>query len=186
MSGSETIEMLGNLGDFIGGIVMIATIIYLAIQVRHTKASVDANTLVLENQERIARAQARTARAQAAADNFQSTADSQFIIPALLRATAPLPDLGPPFDQLDREDATRVHFNMLAIYVRYENEHYQIEQGYGDPETRDMLDRLLRGYIPRWEAIGIGTDAPTPFGRYLTELKARSNEARPDDDETSQ
>ena len=36
MTGMEITEVLGNLGDFIGGPLLIATLVYLAIQVRHT------------------------------------------------------------------------------------------------------------------------------------------------------
>ena len=35
-------ETLGNIGDFIGGIGVVATVIYLAVQVRHSTASTKA------------------------------------------------------------------------------------------------------------------------------------------------
>ncbi|MEQ8693952.1 MAG: hypothetical protein RIC85_01315 [Gammaproteobacteria bacterium] len=38
----DVIETLGNLGDFIGGIGVVATVIYLAVQVGHSTASTKA------------------------------------------------------------------------------------------------------------------------------------------------
>ncbi len=40
----ETIQMLGNLGEFVGAIAVVATLVYLAIQVRHSKEAMEANT----------------------------------------------------------------------------------------------------------------------------------------------
>jgi hypothetical protein len=42
--GDTILESLGNLGDFIGGIAVIATLLYLAAQVRQNTASVRAAT----------------------------------------------------------------------------------------------------------------------------------------------
>ena len=39
-----TLEDLGNLGDFIGGIAVIATLVYLAIQVRQNNRLLSAST----------------------------------------------------------------------------------------------------------------------------------------------
>lgn len=39
------LEDLGNIGDFLGGIAVIATLIYLALQVRHNTVSVEAATV---------------------------------------------------------------------------------------------------------------------------------------------
>lgn len=37
-------EVLGNLGDFVGGIAVVATLIYLALQVRQTSHQIAVNT----------------------------------------------------------------------------------------------------------------------------------------------
>jgi hypothetical protein len=33
----ETLQMLGNLGEFVGAFAVVATLIYLTIQVRHSR-----------------------------------------------------------------------------------------------------------------------------------------------------
>ena len=54
MTGMEITEILGNLGDFIGAIAVFGTIVYLAIQVRHSKEATEANTRALTEQHRLA------------------------------------------------------------------------------------------------------------------------------------
>jgi hypothetical protein len=43
-------QILGNYGEFIGAIAVVATLIYLAIQVRHSKEATEANTKSLNLQ----------------------------------------------------------------------------------------------------------------------------------------
>ena len=50
MTGMEITEVLGNLGDFIGAIAVIGTIVYLAIQVRLSREATEANTASLDAQ----------------------------------------------------------------------------------------------------------------------------------------
>ena len=40
----ETIQMLGNLGEFAGAIAVVATLIYLTIQVRHSREAMEENS----------------------------------------------------------------------------------------------------------------------------------------------
>ena len=54
MSWLELTALLGNLGEFVGAIAVVATLIYLAVQVRSAKASLDANTAALEEDRRLA------------------------------------------------------------------------------------------------------------------------------------
>jgi hypothetical protein len=46
-------EMLGNYGEFVGAIAVVATLVYLAVQVKHNRESMDKNTrLVRADMER--------------------------------------------------------------------------------------------------------------------------------------
>ena len=45
-------QLLGNYGEFIGAIAVVATLVYLAVQVRHSKESLEANTAALAGQIR--------------------------------------------------------------------------------------------------------------------------------------
>ena len=40
----ETLQMLGNLGEFVGAFAVVATLIYLTIQVRHSRGAMEENS----------------------------------------------------------------------------------------------------------------------------------------------
>ena len=42
-------QLLGNYGEFVGAIAVVATLAYLAVQVRHSRAATEANTKQLES-----------------------------------------------------------------------------------------------------------------------------------------
>ncbi len=42
-------QLLGNYGEFVGAIAVVITLVYLAIQVRHSRAATEANTRQLES-----------------------------------------------------------------------------------------------------------------------------------------
>ena len=48
-------RLLGNFGEFVGAIAVVATLGYLAIQVRQSKESMDANTGALEENRKLMR-----------------------------------------------------------------------------------------------------------------------------------
>ncbi len=54
----EITQILGNLGEFVGAIGVVATLIYLAIQVRHSAELLKINNAAIEENARLARAAA--------------------------------------------------------------------------------------------------------------------------------
>ncbi len=44
----EIIQMLGSPGEFVGAIAVVATLIYLTIQVRHSRVAMEENSPVGE------------------------------------------------------------------------------------------------------------------------------------------
>ena len=40
----ETAQLLGNFGEFVGAIAVVATLVYLAVQVGHSKEALKENT----------------------------------------------------------------------------------------------------------------------------------------------
>ena len=47
-------QLLGNYGEFVGAIAVVATLFYLAVQVRHSKSATEANTRSLEQSRELA------------------------------------------------------------------------------------------------------------------------------------
>ena len=54
----ETIHVLGSLGEFVGAIAVVVTLVYLAIQVRHGSVLLEANNAAMDESARLARAAA--------------------------------------------------------------------------------------------------------------------------------
>ena len=50
-------QLLGNYGEFVGAIAVVGTLVYLAVQVRHSKDALDANTRELEHNRRLTSAE---------------------------------------------------------------------------------------------------------------------------------
>ncbi len=42
-------QLLGNYGEFVGAIAVVITLVYLAVQVKHSRAATEANTKQLES-----------------------------------------------------------------------------------------------------------------------------------------
>lgn len=55
---TEAIQTLGNLGEFIGAIGVVATLIYLSIQVRHSRTLIEASNAATEENTRLVKAAA--------------------------------------------------------------------------------------------------------------------------------
>ena len=53
---NSTAQLLGNLGEFIGAIAVVGTLVYLAVQVKHSKGALEANTRALDENRSLARA----------------------------------------------------------------------------------------------------------------------------------
>jgi hypothetical protein len=53
---AETIATLGNLGEFISAMAVVATLVYLSVQVRHSRILIEANHAATEENTRLTRA----------------------------------------------------------------------------------------------------------------------------------
>ena len=57
-------QLLGNYGEFIGAIVVVVTLFYLAMQVQVSRRATEANTASLVESKKLALANAYQARAE--------------------------------------------------------------------------------------------------------------------------
>ena len=72
-------EATGAIGEVVGAVGVIITLVYVAIQVRHGKRSTDANTRALEEARLLAISQAYESRTNSILEYFRDTRDSPFI-----------------------------------------------------------------------------------------------------------
>ena len=161
----ETIQMLGSLGEFVGAIAVVATLVYLAIQVRHSKEAMEANTRLLDEGRRLALAQAYENRTITMLDNLRDSRDSRHV---KLFFT----------DDSDDEDEdqirTRLSLRWWANYL--DNIYYQYQQGFIDKEYyQSQFQDAVRSFAPRWRAVRVNEPRPS-FRQEVERILAEAEE----------
>ena len=135
-------EAIGAIGELVGGIAVIATLIYLAIQVRQSKT-------LLERNEKIALSQIYQARADARMS--QVLAQAQSGKAEVISSVWGRPDL---IDGLKGNDREIVRQYMTATIVHQDNILYQAKLGLLDAKTSDLY-RLIEPNVPVWDKLDI-------------------------------
>jgi hypothetical protein len=155
MSLMEAFQLLGNVGEFFGAIAVVATLIFLTIQVKHSKASVEANTKSLEESRRLALAQTYQARAEVRIGQLQLEAESEFVAPLLEKLESLNWDANEEaFDSLNPLEQRRVRAWLTAGQRQFDNYHYQYEQGFIDEEYwQNVIYPGLRSSASSWRFI---------------------------------
>ena len=121
-----SVQDLGSIGEFVGAILLLASIVYLAAQIRDTKVQMKAST-----------SQARTA----AFTQMWVTKFQPGVVDAELKA------LNSPDDLTDRD--RYLLFNFLLMFMNfYQDTFYQRKLGTLDEEQAGALDTfpMLRFY----------------------------------------
>jgi hypothetical protein len=151
----ETAQLLGNFGEFVGAFAVVATLLFLAVQVKHSKESVDANTKALEESRRLAQAQTYQARVTTRIGQLQLEAESDYIAPLLDK----LEGLGWPenrdaFDALTSLEQRRLKAWLIAGQRQMDNYHYQYEQGFIEEEYwENVIVPGIRMAAQNWDLI---------------------------------
>lgn len=86
-------QLLGNLGEFLGAIAVVGTLIYLGIQVRHGKESMDANTRALEENKRLITAETLDRVSERMQEGMRRTSRDKDTASIFLRGNQNLSDL---------------------------------------------------------------------------------------------
>lgn len=122
MSLNETAELLGNVGEFVGAIVVVVTLAYLAVQVRRNAQTVEAAT-----SHSITRSQNELNVAMATNPEMTNM---------VLRGMQ-------DYASLDTE--TRMRFNawMRGILNTYQDLHVQHSKGFASPGQWEVMQDFL-------------------------------------------
>lgn len=145
-----TISELGALGEFVGAIAVVATLAYLAVQIRQ-------NTHAMEESRRLALAQTYQMRADALQDMLVQASDSQHIGPLITKLT----QRGYPEDvaalaELSADERGRFRQWQIAQQTHWDNMYYQYQQGFLEEEYyRDAFRERVARLAPTWRALGI-------------------------------
>ncbi len=158
-----TILELGAVGEFAGAIGVIATLVYLAAQIRQ-------NTRAMEEGKRLALAQTYQMRADALQTMLVEAANSEYIGPILVKLTG----LGYPedvsaLDQLTDEERGRFRQWQIAQQTHWDNLFFQYQQGFLDQEYyEDAFRERVKRLAPTWRALGLISGRSS----FVTELEA--------------
>ena len=147
-------QLLGNYGEFVGAIAVVATLFYLAVQVRHGKEATEANTRSMDESRKVELARNRTQLVQLRTDRMLAEAGSNETLEIYIRleeAGFPNPESLDVLTPLEIARFRRIQRVNLIINL---NAKYQYEQGLLDNRTYDTSDRVLNVMTPIWLRLG--------------------------------
>jgi hypothetical protein len=113
-------EALGAVANLLAAVGVIATLLYLSIQIRQNTKAVRSSSI----QNLV---QSFSTTAQAAVEN-------EYVIPLLLKANAGT-------DALSEEERARLHFWFVMTFRRFEGVYFQRDLGVVDAEVIDGFER---------------------------------------------
>jgi len=149
-------QLLGNIGEFIGALGVVATLFYLAVQVRHSKAAMDANTRALEEDRKVRLAEAYQSRLTNMSANARLLAESESLADIHVRVRrAGYPDPR-SLDALNPVDRRRWESWTHLQYLNIENLHLQYELGLLDSRFYEEIVRnRIRELGDVWTELGL-------------------------------
>ena len=145
-----TIMELGALGELLGSIAVLVTLVYLSVQVRQ-------NTRTIDEGKKLALAQTYQMRSDALQMMLVHAADSEHIGPIITELTgAGYPeDLG-ALERLSKEERGRFRQWQIAQQTHWDNMFFQYQQGFIDEEYyRDSFRERVRRLAPTWKVLNI-------------------------------
>ena len=113
-------EAVGAIANLLAAIGVIATLIYLAIQIRQNTKAVQSSSI--QN------------LVQSLSDTAQAAIDNEYIVPLLAKANA-----GP--QALTEEERMRVHFWFIMTFRRFEGVYFQRDLGFVDALVIEGFER---------------------------------------------
>jgi hypothetical protein len=160
-------QLLGNVGEFIGSIAILITLVYLAVQVRDTKEALSANS--------------RDQRASRALDLFLTAADSDHLVPSIVSdmektGSEPRVFVRKLMDRgMSQEDAERLRYYYSAL-----NRHYETlwRNPMSDDEKQSVIRNVLYTFSAGtardfWETTASQTTG-SEYSMFVTQLLAEN------------
>lgn len=170
-----TTQVLGNVGEFIGAIAVVATLFYLALQVREGKKATEANTESLDQSRQVAMAQVLQNRVRTNVEISRWVAESDHLlrIESEVRSAAATDGFISALNGLEPIDRTR-----YILYLRLGQWHmdslFQLhEAGLLDDETYDCSFSGVEGVLETWTALDDAGMAQTLRPSFRREIERR-------------
>jgi hypothetical protein len=134
-------DAIGATGEWAGAIAVVATLVYLSMQVRQ-------NTKSMGESRELAIAQNYENRSQAAAQHFLQKMDSPYFKETSLFLT--------PDSSENEVSKQRMIVSLRWWMTTTDNIHYQYEKGFADQDYYETsLVSIVKMAAPKWRAAGI-------------------------------
>lgn len=136
-------DALGAIAEAVGAISVLATLVYLAIQVRHSRT-------LMEQNHKLGLSQMYQARASEGLENQRFIAEGDHLAPILARLNG-----GAVFSDLNPEEQRRIQAlgQMRALHL--DNLFYQYELGLLDEDQADRYRENVKLFYPTWIESGV-------------------------------
>ncbi len=172
-----TLLELGALGEFLGSIAVLATLVYLSVQIRQ-------NTKSMNESRKLALAQTYQMRADALQSMLVHAADSEHIGPIITRlTTAGYPENIAALEVLSTDERGRFRQWQIAQQTHWDNMYFQYQQGFISEEYyRDSFRERVARLAPTWRALKVSggrSSFNAEIEDILRERAARNEQAEP-------
>lgn len=161
-----TLQDWGAIGELLGAIAVVATLIYLAKQIRlHTRA--------MDENRKLALAQTYQMRSDALQEMLVEAAESSHIGPIIVKLIQQgyPEDLG-SLDSLSAEERGRFRLWQIAQQTHWDNMYFQYQQGFLEQEYYEgQLTVRVRRLAPVWRALDIAAGRRS-FAEEIARLEA--------------
>lgn len=127
-----SLENWAAVAEIIGAIAVVVTLIYLAVQIKHSKESLDANTKAI-------RGQAISDITRNVHDQMQMLLQGHDVAAAYLRSATE--------ETLDQMDSFLLDSVLSAVFVARQNEFFQWRQGLLDEDVFRSLHHVILAYL---------------------------------------
>ena len=146
-----TIEELAAVGEIVGGIGVVASLIYLSVQIRQ-------NTHAMDEGRRLALAQTYQMRADALQQMVVTAATTEIGTIIVKLTNDGYPDDISSLDRLSADELGRFRLWQIAQHTHWDNLYFQFQQGFLDEEyfNDSFRERTVR-LAPVWRALGIAS-----------------------------
>ncbi len=158
------------IAEIIGALAVVVTLVYLAVQVRHSKEALDANTKAI-------RGQAISDVTRNVQEHMHMVVQGQDMATALQKLASE--------DSLDPHNALLIDFFLTAVFVARQNEYFQWKQGLLDESVFRSLHHIIFSILETqggqhwWQHEGRRLIAPE-FAEFVNEIfRERSSESLP-------
>ena len=159
-----SLEDLGNIGEFVAAVAVVASLIYLAAQIRQNTQSVRAST-------------------------YQSMVQGQRLQPLIVEHREIAELIAQAIEdpsRLDEVDQLRLRFMLNLGFRSFDIYHYQYRKGLLEEEQWSGYDNLIRSFVgtipavvSQWWNEGAGQQYSEPFRRYVEELLKGAGPGKP-------